>query len=73
MYLCVDSYIGRDSNKEFTCMYGGIHIRCSHISMVVFIYREEFILGVHTYLWRDSHFGRNSYKKFGYIYGGIHI
>ena len=43
MYLWPDSYVGRDSYKEFTCIYGGIHIRSSHISMEGFIYREEFI------------------------------
>ena len=49
MYLWKDSYAGKDSYKEFTCIYGGIHtyggihIRSSHISMDGFIYREEFI------------------------------
>ena len=43
MYLCLASYIGRDSYKEFTCIYGGVHIRSSHISMQGFIYSEEFI------------------------------
>ena len=33
MYLWSDSYVRRDSSKEFTCMFGGIHIRSSHISM----------------------------------------
>ena len=42
-------------------MYGGIHIRSSHISM------GGFISGVHMYIWR------NSYREFTYIYGGIHI
>ena len=43
------SYIGRDSYKEFTCIYGGIdiegriHIRSSHVSMRRFIFREGFI------------------------------
>ena len=42
-------YIWRDSYKEFTYIYGGInlkgefHIRCSHVSMTEFIYREGFI------------------------------
>ena len=43
MYLWQDSYVGRDSYKEFTCIYGEIPIRSSHISMEGFIYREEFI------------------------------
>ena len=43
MYLWPDSYIARDSDKEFTCIYGGVHIRSSHISMEGFIYSEEFI------------------------------
>ena len=43
MYLCKDSY------KEFTYIYGGIHmkgeihIRSSHVSMTGFIYRGRFI------------------------------
>ena len=43
-------YFWRDSYKEFTCIYGGIHIGSSHISMEGFIYTEEFIEGVHMYL-----------------------
>ena len=68
-----DSYEGRDSYKEFTCIYdgihiyGGIHIRSSHVSM------EGFIQVGNIYLWRDSYIGRNSYKEFTCIYGGIHI
>ena len=72
MYLSADSYIWRDSYKEFTCLYGGIHIRSSHISMEGFIYREEFISGVHMYRWKDSPLGRDSYKELTHIYGGIH-
>ena len=66
-------YLWRDSYKKFTCIYGrihisrGIYIRTSHVSM------EEFIKGVHIYLWRDSYVERDSYKKFTCIYGGIHI
>ena len=67
MYLWPDSYVGRDSYKEFTCIYGGIQIRSSHISMEGFIRMEGFIKGVHVYLRRDS------YKEFTYIYGRIHI
>ena len=49
MYLWGDSYIGRDSCKEFTCIYGGnhllgeVHIRSSYLSMEGFICREGFI------------------------------
>ena len=43
MYLWRDSYLGRDSYKEFTCIYGGIHIRSSHVSMAIFTFREGFI------------------------------
>ena len=49
MNLWPDSYIGRDSYKEFTCIYGGIHIyggnhiRSSHVSMARLIFREGFI------------------------------
>ena len=49
MCLWRDSYFGRDSYKEFTCVYGeihilgGIHIRSSHVSMKGFMYREGFI------------------------------
>ena len=66
MYLCRDSY------RELTYIYRGIHIRSSHISMEVLIYRGEFISGVHMYLWQDSPLGRDSYKEFTHIYGGIH-
>ena len=44
-----DSYAGRDSYKEFICIYrgidmqGGIHIRSSHVSMERSIGREGFI------------------------------
>ena len=41
--------------------------------MARFIFREGFILGVHTYLWWDSYIGRNSYMEFRGTYGGIHI
>ena len=37
MYLWSDSYVKRDSYKEFTCIYGGIHIRSSHAYMEGFI------------------------------------
>ena len=43
MYLWSDSYVRRDSYKEFTCIYGGFHIRSSHVSMEEFIYTVEFI------------------------------
>ena len=43
MHLRVHSYVGKDSYKEFQCIYGGIHIGSSHISMEGFIWREEFI------------------------------
>ena len=39
MYLWRDSSVGRDSYKEFTCIYGGthllgeVHIRSSYLSM----------------------------------------
>ena len=33
MYLRRDSYAGKDSYKEFTCIYGGNHIGSSHILM----------------------------------------
>ena len=42
-------YLYRDSYKEFTYIYGGIHmkgdihIRSSHVSMTGLIYRERFI------------------------------
>ena len=42
-------YLWRDSYKEFTCIYGGIHIkgeihiRSSHVSMVGFICKEGFV------------------------------
>ena len=36
-------YLWRDSYKEFTCIFGGIHIVNSYISMEGFIYREEII------------------------------
>ena len=56
----VHMYLWRDSYKEFTYIYGGIHmkgeihIRSSHLSV------EGFIKGVHIYLWRDSYIERNS-------------
>ena len=40
MHLCVDSYIGRDSNKEFIYVYGGTHKVSSYMSMEEFIGRE---------------------------------
>ena len=40
MYLWRDSHLGRDSYKEFTHIYGGIHKGSSYISMEEFIYRE---------------------------------
>ena len=49
MYLWRDSYVGRDSYKEFICIYEGIdmqgeiHIRSSHVSMEGFICEEAFI------------------------------
>ena len=43
MYLWWDSYLGRDSYKEFTCIYVGIHKRTSHRSMERLICREGFI------------------------------
>ena len=55
MYLWRDSYLGTDSYKEFTRIYGGIHIeggihiRSSDVSMEGFIFRKRFI-GVHMYL-----------------------
>ena len=36
-------YLWRNLYKEFTYIYGGIHVRSSHISMVGFIYKEEFV------------------------------
>ena len=42
-------YVWRHSYKEFTYIYGGIHmkgeihIRSSHVSMTDFIYTEGFI------------------------------
>ena len=47
-------YLWRDSYREFTYiygeihMYGGIHIRSSHVSMARFIFREGFISGGQT-------------------------
>ena len=44
-----DSNVGRDSYKEFICIYEGIdmqgeiHIRSSHVSMEGFICEEAFI------------------------------
>ena len=66
MYLC------RDSCRQFTYIYRGIHIRSSHLSMEGLIYREEFISGVHMYLWQDSPLLRDSYKELTHVYGGIH-
>ena len=43
MCLWSDSYVRRDSYKEFTYIYGGVHIRSSHVSMKGFIDTEEFI------------------------------
>ena len=49
-------YLWRDSYKEFTYIYGGIHIQGGiHIrslpaSIAIFTFREGFIQGVHTYL-----------------------
>ena len=43
MYVWWDSYLGRDSYKEFTCIYVGIHKRTSHRSMDGLICREGFI------------------------------
>ena len=37
MYLRSDSYVKRDSDKEFTSICGGIHIRSSHVYMEGFI------------------------------------
>ena len=37
IYLWSNLYVGSDSYKEFTCIYGGIHIGSSHISMGGFI------------------------------------
>ena len=73
MYLWPDSHVRRDSYKEFTCLYGGIHIRSSHISMEGFKCMEEFRSGVHMYLWRDSYIRMNQYKEFTCIYDQIHI
>ena len=60
MYLWQYSRLGGDSYKEFTCIYGEIHIkegidtRSLHAFMAAFICREGFIEAVATYLWRDS-------------------
>ena len=35
--------------------------------MATFTFREGFIQGVHTYLWRDSQ------TEFIYVYGGIYM
>ena len=49
MNLWPDSYIRRDSYKEFTCIYGGIHIEggihiiSSKVSMATFTFGEGFI------------------------------
>ena len=43
MRLFWDSYLGRDSFKEFTCIYVGIHKRTSRRSMEGFISREGFV------------------------------
>ena len=43
MYLWQDSYVAKDSYKEFTSIYAGIHIGSSYISMEGFISRERFI------------------------------
>ena len=49
MCLWRDSYLGRDLYKEFTCIYGGIHmkgrihVRSSHVAMEGFIYSDDFI------------------------------
>ena len=43
MYLLQDSYVEMDSYKEFTCIFGRIHIRSSHVSMTRFIYSYGFI------------------------------
>ena len=37
MYVWSESYVRRDSYKEFTYIYEGIHIRSSHISIKGFI------------------------------------
>ena len=39
MYLWRHSRLGRDSDKEFTHVYGGIHKGSSYISMEEFIGR----------------------------------
>ena len=66
-------YLWRDSYKEFTYIYGGIHVRSSHISMEGLTFRKGFIQGVHIYLWQDSHVGRDSYKAFICIYDRTHM
>ena len=43
MYLWQDSYVAKDSYKEFTSIYAGIHIGSSYLSMEGFISRESFI------------------------------
>ena len=43
MYLWLHSHLGRDSYKDFTRIFGGIHKGSSNISMEGFIYQEEFI------------------------------
>ena len=43
MYLWPDSYVRRDTYKEFTCIDGGIYTRRSHVFMAGFICSEGFI------------------------------
>ena len=43
MYLWWDSDVGKDSYKEFKCIYGGIHRVSSYIPMDEFICSELFI------------------------------
>ena len=79
MYLWRDSCLGRDTYKEFTYIYGGIHIEggihisSSDVCMEGLIFRKGFIQGVHMYLWQDSYVGKDPYKVFTCIYAGIHL
>ena len=57
IYLWRNLYVGSGSCKEFTHIYGGIHISSSHISMAG----------------GGSYEGRDSYKEFTCIYDWIHI
>ena len=58
-------YLWRVSYKEFTCIYGGIHIygrihiSSSDVSMERLIFRKGFLQGVHIYLWRDLYVGKD--------------